>query len=354
MNERKNKDEKRMHILHEALTQLEQALGHIWKVTLRPHKKGYGDNEVIIFKITNQGQKEIYRAEPIIQGILKEEHIVKNFNTIKDNKSILVAEYIAPKTKKILKEQNIDYLDIQGNCYINEEKKNENIFLNIEGLKNVEYHKEKYNRAFAKTGLKIIYAFLLDQNFINRPYREIAEKTGVALGNLNYVIKGLIEEGFITRKNKNEMAIVQQEELLEKWINVYGEKLKPGLKMGTYRFLNPNDFDHWQKVDLNFDKTCWGGEPAATLWTNYLKPGILTLYTTETKTELIKNYRMIPDIHGNIHAYRKFWKEEKNHENKTNPILTYADLMLTNNMRCIETARMIYEKYIEKDIQRTK
>jgi len=63
-----------------------------------------------------------------------------------------------------------------------------------------------------------------------------------------------MEEGFILRKNKNEMIFTQVEELLDKWAKAYGEKLKPALHVGTYRFLNPNDFDRWQLLDINKKK----------------------------------------------------------------------------------------------------
>lgn len=350
-----NKTEKiqLQRILHEGLNQLELILGHRWKVTLRPNKKGYGDDQFIIYRIAREGQKEAYRAECLIHTNFKDEHIARNFTQIKNNKTIIIAEYILPKTRELLREEEIDYLDINGNCYIKEENNGENIFLYLDGQKNKEYHKERYNRPFTKAGLKVTYQFLLNPDLINHTYREIAEKAGIALGNIKHIIDGLIEEGFLLKKNKNEFTFIKKDELLDKWTQAFGERLKPALEVGTFRFLNPNDFDHWQTLQLNTEKTCWGGEPAANLWTNYLKPGVLTLYTNETKMELIKNYKLVPDIQGNIKVYRKFWKEERNQDNKVTPILTYADLILTTDMRCLETAHMIYEQHIEKNLQRT-
>jgi len=72
--------------------------------------------------------------------------------------------------------------------------------------------------------------------------------------------------------------------------------------------------------------------------------------------DMMKNYRLVPDPNGNILVYRKFWKEVEEEwlTDKTNPILTYADLLLTHDMRCLETAHMIYEKHIEKNLQGVK
>jgi hypothetical protein len=331
-------------ILHEALTQLDLILGHRWKVTLRPNKKRFGDDQFIIYRTG----KEAYRADCLVHTNFKDEHIARNFTQLKDNKTIVIAENILPKTRELLRKEEINYLDINGNCFIMGENPKEDLFLYLDGQKNKVYHKETYNRPFTKAGLKVVYQFLINPDLINHTYREIAERAGIALGNIKQIIDGLIEEGFLVRKNKNEFAFIKTDDLLDRWTKAYGERLKPALEIGTFRFLNPNDFMHWKDIHLDTKKTCWGGEPAANLWTNYLKPGVLTLYTEETRIELIKKYKLVPEINGNIKVYRKFWKEEKKTDNKVNPILTYADLILTTDMRCLETAHMIYEKYIQK------
>ncbi|MFM7022465.1 MAG: type IV toxin-antitoxin system AbiEi family antitoxin [Flavobacteriales bacterium] len=344
-----NKKEKieTTQVLYEALNQVQPILGPDWKITLRPNKKVYGDDQVVLLY---KGD-EVYRADRIVQTHFRDEHIARNYNQIKNNKTIIIAEYILPKTKTLLRQQEIDYLDINGNCHIKEAKKKEKVFFFIEGQKNKEYKKEKYSRPFAKAGLKVIYEFLLDKNFINHTYRDIAGKAGVALGNINHIVNGLLEEGFILRKNKNELTLIKTDELLDKWTAAYGERLKPTLEIGTFRFMNPNDFDHWHTMPFDPEKTCWGGEPAAYFLTKYLNPQVLTMYTTENKVDLIKKYKLVPDPYGNVKIYRKFWGEkEKTKDPVVHPLLVYTDLILTNDERCLETANMIYEKHLKENI----
>lgn len=137
-----------------------------------------------------------------------------------------------------------------------------------------------------------------------------------------------------------------KKELLNKWIAAYEEKLKPSLEVGTFRFLNEEDFRNWKNLSLNPNKSWWGGEPAGDLLTNYLRPETLTIYTEETRNELIKNYRLIPDPKGNIRAYKKFWQIDLD-EKTAPPLLVYADLLSTNDSRCIETAQKIYDEYLQ-------
>jgi hypothetical protein len=138
--------------------------------------------------------------------------------------------------------------------------------------------------------------------------------------------------------------------LLQKWITAYNEKLKPTLKVGNFRFNNQNDFQEWKNINLNKTQTQWGGEPAGNIYTNFLQPEYLTLYTNEKKADLIKKYRLIPDPDGNVFVYQKFWKEMEPGKNIVLPVIAYADLLVTGKKRCIETAQKIYEQYIENTL----
>ncbi len=132
-------------------------------------------------------------------------------------------------------------------------------------------------------------------------------------------------------------------ELLEKWMVAYQKRLKPALQIGTFRFLNSDDYVHWEKVALMKGKTHWGGEPAGDLLTQYLIPEILTLYTDETRNEIIKNYRLVPDKKGKVQVYKKFWNDID-----VPPVLVYADLMNTGDGRCMEMAQKLYDEYLRE------
>jgi hypothetical protein len=257
---------------------------------------------------------------------------------------LVIAETIYPRTREELQKNNVCYLETTGNAYI---KLPPAYFIFIDHKRPKTKAKE-INRAFTKTGLKVIFLFLLDENNVNLPYRVIAEKAGVALGVVNNVINGLKKGRLIAEKNKKELLLADKQALLDKWIAAFDERLKPTLLLGRFNFLASNDFLTWRTIKLKPDTTLWGGEPAGDLYTDNLNPEILTIYTNETKAELMKNYKMVPNEKGNIHAYRKFWKHtDQAIENVVPPILAYTDLINTGNKRCIETAQKLYEEYIK-------
>ena len=265
---------------------------------------------------------------------------------------MVVAQNIFPKIKEELRKNGVAYLETNGNIFLNQDGN----FIWLDLHKALPAKEEKVNRAFTKTGLKVLFYFLLNEGLLNLTYRDIAALADVALGNINYVITGLKEQNFLIKLDENQYKLQSKKELFEKWIIEYEKKMKPTLEIGTFRFAKADDFLNWQNLPLNTERTKWGGEPAGDLLTNYLKPKELTLYTTEEKNELIKNYRLIPDARGNVKIYQKFWRDDvanAYHKLKrydvTPPLLVYTDLMNTNDRRCIETAEKVYERYLQDE-----
>ena len=258
---------------------------------------------------------------------------------------IIVAERIFPKIKEHLRTQNIAYLEASGNVFFNQM----NFHYFIETQKPIANKKDKKNRAFTKTGLKVLFHFLINEELINLPHREIAKITNVAHGNIAYILQGLKESRFLVKINKNTFALNNNKELLEKWMIDYKETLQPKLEIGRFRFADDKNFIHYRKIELD-EKTWWGGEPAGDILTDYLRPGELTLYTTNTRTELIKQYKLIPDPNGDVRIFQAFWDTNKQQKQKTvHPLLVYVDLMNTGDNRCYETAQMIWEKYLANE-----
>jgi hypothetical protein len=266
---------------------------------------------------------------------------------------MVVATRLFPKIKEELRLNNIAYLEANGNIFL----KNKETTLWIDTNKPIETDKKTGSRAFTKTGLKVVFQFLIDENWVNRPYRQIAEQTGTGIGNITNIITGLKQDGFLLPIAKSEYKLNNKKELLNKWIAAYDMRLKPTLKVGTFRFLKEEDFNNWKNLPIQNGKTWWGGEPAADLITNFLRPAELTLYTTETRNELIKNYRLIPDEKGNIKIFNKFWQPEEGYDHARLPVgmvtpvlLVYADLINTNDRRCTETAQKIYDEFLQSKL----
>ncbi|MCA6361694.1 MAG: hypothetical protein IM638_01535 [Bacteroidetes bacterium] len=324
-------------IVHTALESLRKHTG--FEGTYRITQKKGVEGEV---NLTIQNSRELFLVE--VKREIRNHQIPAIEDLARNNKKfLLIAETIFPKIKERLRKLGICYLDMAGNIFLQTPK----YHLWIEGHKAEKKETEKTNRAFKTAGLKVIYLFLTNTTLINQPQRAIAKEAGIALGNINYILKGLKEFKFLIEINKNEIQLINKRDLLQKWVMQFEEKLKPTLHIGNFRFLRNDDYTQWKNIALHKNQTYWGGEPAGAIITNYLLPEIFTLYTDETRSNLIKNYRLIPDPNGNVRAYKKFWKGQNTFDETTvHPLLAYADLMNTGDRRSMETANKIYDELL--------
>jgi hypothetical protein len=185
---------------------------------------------------------------------------------------MLIAGHLFTTVKQELRDLNIGYLEANGNLFL----KKDGLYLLIDHHKKVMIEKNKANRAFTKTGLRILFHLLNDKDLINKPQREIAVACGVALGNIPMVIEGLVETGYLIQNGYKKYVWENRTGLLERWINDYATVLRPKLIKGRYTLKKD-----WQQVELHSKLSLWGGEAAADQLTHYLRPEKLLIYTKD-------------------------------------------------------------------------
>ena len=253
---------------------------------------------------------------------------------------LLVAKYINPNMFDRLVGMGLNILDCAGNCHIRYMNGNIPIFHLInKGEKNV-FAKEKAYPVFQDAGIKVIFYLLQDRDNANNAYREIQENTGVALGTVKNVIDELVARNFIIVTDKGR-TLKNRKALLDLWIENYNQVLKPKLLMGRLAFRTNEQRTNWQAMKLP-EGMYWGGESAINMIDNYLEPGAFDIYTNVPTAYLMKTGFVRQDTNGEIKVYQKFWKWET--ENHLAPlILVYADLMGSNNSRCLEAANRLME-----------
>jgi hypothetical protein len=255
---------------------------------------------------------------------------------------LLITKYVNTHMAEQLRQDGIEFIDTVGNAFINQPP----IYIFVKGNRPLEVAaKARLKRAFKPAGLRMIYAFLCNPGLENKTYRKIAAATDVALGTVDWIMKELKELGFLLDMAKRGQRLIQKENLLQRWVTVYPEQLRPKLILGHYR----GGYGWWQQKKLDHLKAQWGGEVAAARLIQYLKPEIITIYTTTQQlNQLLTENRLKKDPTGNVEILERFWKtaEMWQYEDLVHPILIYADLLATGYQRNIDTAKMIYEQHI--------
>jgi hypothetical protein len=263
--------------------------------------------------------------------------------------TVLVADYINPNMADKLKAAGVQFIDTVGNAYINVPP----ILLYIKGNKQPDTTARKptmkTGRAFQQTGLKVLYQFLRDKELINAPYREIAKKAGVALGNIGWIMGDLLQQGYLHEGIKGkEKQWANYAGLLHKWVEEYPYKLRNKLHLGTYAGnediiaeFNPHEYGGM-----------WGGEKAAADYTGYLMPKDYIIYTHPHQLrDILTHARLKKADEGKmpgvrVEIYEMFWNKKAANtlEDKTDLIITYADLLATEDPRNLETAERLREQ----------
>jgi hypothetical protein len=264
-------------------------------------------------------------------------HLLHQFRDV--THLLLLAEYITPAAKQLLQQEHVAYADAAGNLYLEDGP----LYLHIEAYKAERTQATNAGRAFTKTGLKLLFVLLVHPEYLNMPYRVLAEKAGVGLDTINKVYKALLEDKYIIAINEREYKWNKREELLLRWVSGYNTTLRPKLNQRTFRTLN-RDID-WQEIELP-QGTVWGGANAGDLLAGNLIPDEWVVYTSQDFKALTKDLKWVPDAAGNIKVLEKFWYEE-GEEKQVPPLLAYADLIATNDPRYLETAKKIYETELQ-------
>lgn len=261
----------------------------------------------------------------------------------KELRTLYVTVNASAKVMDFAKVPDINVLDCAGNFKIQCVGKDGNlIFMVANRGENPVEDMEIPNTypIFKETGLKVIFYFLMDKGNIAKPFREIQEATGVAIGTVKNVIDGMVYQQF-ARIEGRKRFLTNIDRLLMLWAANYGINLKPKLQLARMTFRDKEFRKNFYKLELPTDMS-WGGEPAAALTNGFVDPWEFILYTDGPAPLLIKTGTVKPDNEGEIFIYKKFWKDDCK-KITVPPILTYADLMDTGNGRCIETAQMMKE-----------
>lgn len=255
------------------------------------------------------------------------------------DKLVLITEYVSQPQAMKLRELGISFFDTAGNAYFNEP----GLYVFAMGQK-AEQTKERVPRLFRPPGMKLIFAFLNNPELLNKSYRAISTATGVPTPTVGIFMGDLEKAGYLIKLADNERIIVRRKELFRRWVENYGESFRPTLNSVRFRSTK-HDGRWWENVDIKDYTAFWGGETGAAKIIGHLKPEIATIYSDSLLPRFQAKYGLVRDKFGNIEILNKFWTAGELGD-AAPPLVIYADLMLTADRRNLETAQMIYERYL--------
>lgn len=252
------------------------------------------------------------------------------------DKALLVADYITPPMADELRARGVQFIDTAGNAYLTQPP----LYVWIKGQRPQATFARQVQggRAFQATGLQVLFTLLCVPKAVNRPYRDIAALAGVAHGTVGWVMAELPQLGFVATLRK-QRRLIDTERLLKRWVDAYGQTLRPKLLLGRYE---ARKLDWADDIDATRYGLRLGGEPAAARLAHHLRPGTATFYGNKIDPRLLIEQRLQPDRNGNVEVLRRFWTFEGETPGLAPHLLVYADLLAIGDTRCLEIAGEMY------------
>ncbi len=331
-------------ILNEGVNVLRELIGVKIK-TSYVGKKNPEQDAIITFDF---GGEHHFNVE--VKGEIRQSHALSIIEQFGRNKAqwLLISRYIPQPLKEQFRKFGINYLELAGNCYI----RSNGILIHVSEQKVTPVRVNVVGKLWKPSGLKFLLAIINTPTLLRASYRDIASAAGIALGNVGLLLGELQNNGY-TKKGSNGEVLINHDQLIIRWTEMYHATFKPKILVGKFRFLKPESMLGW--AHTNVTETYWGGEPGAAILTGHLTPELFTIYTRKTTNELMKMLGIVPDSNGNITVFEKFWGELPDRDgniiinetkNTAPPLLIYADLINEMDSRDNEIAERIKKHYL--------
>ena len=255
---------------------------------------------------------------------------------------LLIADYVTPTMAETLRARGIAFLDAAGNAYLEQPR----MLVWVKGARPAEKLGAGVGagigRMYRPAGLQVLFVLLCHPEWIDQPYRILADQAGVAHGTVGVVMAELKKLGFVAEIG-GRRRLLQQEKLLKQWTEAYARTLRPKLLLGRYRtgLKGP-----WAKLDLRRYGILLGGEIAAEKITGHLRAETVTLYGKKADPRLLIDYKLRADPDGPVELVKRFWAFGTDDEVVPLPLI-YADLLMIGDARCLEAADLIYERILD-------
>ena len=268
-------------------------------------------------------------------------------------KPLLLTNYISANLAERLIEAGVNFADTAGNVYLNWPGK---LHIQIQGKKPAQIFEAKSERLTQPSGLRILFALLTQPSADWGTYRDIAKAAGVALGSIAVVMRELKVKGYLVEERRDEWRLTQKRKLLDIWVEGYGARLRPSLLIGRYQ---PSE-DHLERTlqalqsELGSKKNSWTltGGFAAEVLTHHYRGEQLVCYAQEWPLEIPRRLKWLLAERGPVTVLRTFSPLVACHLQSqaaqpiAHPLLVYAELIFQGGERELETANILYDKYL--------
>lgn len=129
---------------------------------------------------------------------------------------VAASVYIGPQSARILRDNNLGYVDLSGNCYL----AFEHVLIEKEGKRNLRPSTRPLRSLFAPRATRVVRVLLAEPG---RAWRleELAKAASVSLGHSHNVVKRLVDLRWLARDEAQRLHLGKPADLLAAWSESY-------------------------------------------------------------------------------------------------------------------------------------
>src|SRR6266508_6962273 len=167
-----------------------------------------GQEHMLVVEVSSLGQPRQIRAAVTRLNEIRRELPAAH--------PVAAAIYIGPQSARILKSNNLGFVDLSGNCYL----AFENVLIEKEGKRNVRPSTRPLRSLFAPRATRVVRVLLIEWQ---RSWRldELAREAEVSLGHAHNVVKRLVDLAWVERDEQQRLRLSKPADLLETWSEAY-------------------------------------------------------------------------------------------------------------------------------------
>lgn len=297
---------------------------------------------------------ELKRSDPISRIAI--DHWIGRMEGSKQE-WILFASHIGPQLGRYLREHRINFVDRNGNCHLSID---EGHVAYIEGRKRSTPVWESHGTG--RAGYKILFALLASPGLVARPVREVAAASGASKTAASSVLNRLESEGIIGA-TRHDRILLRPDDLLERWLNGYVDRLRPQLVFGRYetRIEDPEELDRLLKRELSTQgegcfteglktlRWAWGGTAAEHRLLHYYRGTTTIVHFDAPPETAAKRLGLAPARAGSVTflGVPGPLAFERSERNAVHPLLIYSELLASGEERARDAASRIKDRYLK-------
>ncbi len=242
-------------------------------------KTGIGSKYRIIFEVKSTGHPRYAR---MAVNQLKE--FISNRE---DAYGVFASTFISKDSQQICKDNNIGFIDLAGNCYINFD----NIYISIEGRKNPYPTTRPLKTIFNPKSSRALRVLLQNPGrtwFV----RDMALKANISIGQASLIKNWLLDYEYIETvkvSNKLKFKLVRWDNLLEEWVKNYDYKINiinNYYSLKDIKMIENDIADYFNSKGIDYAFTMTSG---ASLVAPFLRYNRVFLYLSGSEEKLVKD-----------------------------------------------------------------